>query len=86
LNLYESREVCKGGSQEVQDEWLCRVNTLVECGVKMSNNNEGEKINSITLKSLVESLRYLTCTRPNIIFGVGLVSRFMKTPIMTHFK
>jgi len=52
----------------------------------MSNNNEGEKINSITFKSLVESLRYLTCTRPNIIFGVGLVSRFMKTPIMTHFK
>ena len=34
-----------------------RVNTLVECGVKMSKNDEREKINSTTFKSLVESLR-----------------------------
>jgi hypothetical protein len=63
-----------------------RVNTPVECGVKMSKNDEGEKISSITFKSLVGSLRYLTYTRVDILFGVGLVSRFMKTPVMTHFK
>jgi hypothetical protein len=63
-----------------------RVNTLVECGVKMSKNDEEEKINSTTFKSLVRSLRYLICTRSNIIFGVGLVSRFMEIPTMTHFK
>jgi hypothetical protein len=40
-NLCESREVCKGGSQEVQDGWLCKSEyTLVECGVKISKNNE----------------------------------------------
>jgi len=38
-----------------------KVNTRVECGVKMSKNDEGEKINSTTFKSLVGSLRYLTC-------------------------
>jgi hypothetical protein len=63
-----------------------RVNTPVECGVKMSKNDKGEKISSITFKSLVGSLRYLTYTRVDILFGVGLVSRFMKTPVMTHFK
>ena len=63
-----------------------RVNTMVECGVKMSNNDEWEKINSTTFKSFVGSLRYLTCTHPYILFGVRLVSRFMKTPTMTHFK
>jgi hypothetical protein len=52
----------------------------------MSKNDEGEKINSTTFKSLVGSLRYLSCTRLNILYGVGLMSRFMETPIMTHFK
>jgi len=67
-------------------EDCARVNTLIECGVKMSNNDEWEKINSTTFKSLVRSLRYLTCTRPYILFIVKLVSRFTKTPSMTHFK
>ena len=31
-------------------------------------------------------LRYLTCTRPDILFGVGLVSRFMETPRTSHLK
>jgi hypothetical protein len=45
-----------------------KVNTPVECGVKMSKNDEGEKVNSITFKSLVRSLRYLTCTLPGNFF------------------
>ena len=46
------------------------MNTPIECGVKMSKNDEGKKINSTTFKSLVRSLKYLTCTRLNIPFGV----------------
>jgi hypothetical protein len=49
-------------------EDCAKVNTLVECGVKMSKNDEGEKINSTTFKSLVRSLRYLTCTLPGNFF------------------
>ena len=63
-----------------------KVNTPIEFGMNMSNNNEGEKINSTTFKSLVGSLKYLTCTHPNILFGVGLVSRFIETLTITHFK
>ena len=37
-------------------------------------------------RSLVGSLRYLTCTRPDIAYGVGLVSRYMEEPKMTHWK
>ena len=51
-----------------------KINTTIESGVKMSNNNEGKKINSTTFKSLVGYLRYLTCTRMNILFRVGLMS------------
>jgi hypothetical protein len=67
-------------------EDCARINTPVECGVKMSKNDEREKINSTTFKCLVGSLRYLICTRLNILFGVELVNKFMGTPIMTHFK
>ena len=39
------------------------VNTSILCGVKLSRY-EGEKVD-------VGSLWYLTCTRPNILYGVG---------------
>jgi len=54
--------------------------------MKMSKNDKGGKINSTTFKSLVMSLRYLTCTRLYILYEVGLVSRFMETSTMTHVK
>jgi hypothetical protein len=76
------REVLK----KFKIENYVKVNTPVEYGVKMSNNNEGEKINSTTFKSLVGILRYLTYTHSNILFGVGLISRFMEIPIITHYK
>ncbi|XP_022895465.1 uncharacterized protein LOC111409681 [Olea europaea var. sylvestris] len=60
--------------------------TPVECEIKLSKNDEGEKVNPTLFKSLVGSLRYLTCTRPDILFGVGLISRYMETPTMTHMK
>jgi hypothetical protein len=67
-------------------ERCAKVNTLVKCEVRLSRNDEGEKINSTTFKSLVGSLRYLKCTRPDNLFGVVLMSRFMETPTMTHLK
>ncbi|KAK3037025.1 hypothetical protein RJ639_031599 [Escallonia herrerae] len=39
-----------------------------------------------TDESLVGSLRYLICTRPDILFGVGLVSRYMEAPTTSHLK
>ncbi|KAL0443704.1 UNVERIFIED_CONTAM: Retrovirus-related Pol polyprotein from transposon TNT 1-94 [Sesamum latifolium] len=62
------------------------VSTPVECGVKLSSRQDGKKINSTYFKSLVGSLRYLTCTRPDILFGVGLVSRHMEAPTTSHLK
>ena len=60
------------------------VSTLVECGVKLSMHDDEEKVNPTFFKSLVGSLRYITCTRPGILFGIGLVSRYMEAPMMTH--
>ncbi|XP_038985581.1 secreted RxLR effector protein 161-like [Phoenix dactylifera] len=62
------------------------VSTSVECGVKLSRYEDGEKVDSTFFKSLVGSLRYLTCIRPDILFGVGLVSRYMKAPTSSYLK
>ncbi|KAL5539459.1 hypothetical protein UlMin_045115 [Ulmus minor] len=62
------------------------ISTPVECGIKLSKHDEGESVDPTFFKSLVGSLRYLTCTRPDILFAVGLVSRYMENPTTTHFK
>ncbi|KAL5763908.1 hypothetical protein ACOSQ2_016502 [Xanthoceras sorbifolium] len=62
------------------------INTPVECGVKLSKHDEGESIDPTFFKSLVRSLHYLMCTRPDIFYAVGLVSRYMENPTTTHFK
>jgi Reverse transcriptase (RNA-dependent DNA polymerase) len=50
------------------------VNTPVESGTKLSRYDEGKMVDATLYRSLVGSLRYLTCTRPDIAYGVGLVS------------
>ena len=50
------------------------INTPVECRAKLSKYDEGERIDPTCFKSLVGSLHYVTCTRPNILYDVGLVS------------
>ncbi|KAG6490518.1 hypothetical protein ZIOFF_051816 [Zingiber officinale] len=47
---------------------------------------EGEKVDPTFFKSLVGSLRYLMCTRPDIFYVVGLVSSYMEAPTISHLK
>ncbi|KAI0496759.1 hypothetical protein KFK09_023083 [Dendrobium nobile] len=61
-------------------------NTPIECGVKLSKHAEEESVDPTFFKSLVGSLHYLTCTRPDILYAVGLVSRYMETPTTSHLK
>ncbi|KAL0545154.1 hypothetical protein IC582_020300 [Cucumis melo] len=62
------------------------VATPIETGTKLSKHEEGDDVDPSYFKRLVGSLRYLTCTRPDILFSVGLVSRFMESPTTTHLK
>ncbi|KAL4030992.1 hypothetical protein IC575_009247 [Cucumis melo] len=61
------------------------VTTPIETETKLSKYEEGN-VDPSYFKSLVRSFRYLTCTRPDILFSVGLVSRFMESPITTNLK
>lgn len=46
------------------------VSTSVGCGMKIFQHEDGEKVDPTMFKSLVESLRYLTCTK--LIYFVQL--------------
>jgi hypothetical protein len=58
----------------------------MELGAKLSKLEGGEAVDSNTYQSMIGSLRYLTCTRPDITFVVGGASRFMEYPRYPHLK
>ena len=62
------------------------ISTPMECAIKLFKDDEAVKVDPTLFKSLVGCLRYLTCTRPDILYATGLVSRYMETPTTTHFK
>lgn len=59
---------------------------LMECGIKLLKKEEGEGVDLIIFKSLVGSLRYLICIRFDILYAVGVVSRYMEYLIIIYFK
>ncbi|KAL5810693.1 hypothetical protein ACOSQ4_027261 [Xanthoceras sorbifolium] len=61
------------------------VTTPVETGLELKNNKIGD-VDPTYFKSLVGSLRYLTCTKPDILYGVRLVSRYMETSDQSHLN
>jgi len=61
------------------------VSTPVENGVELRKSKVGN-VDPTYFKSLVGSLRYLTCTRPDIFYDVGLISRYMETPDQSHLN
>ena len=62
------------------------IHMSMEDGVKLFKYDEGESVDPTFFKSLVKRLRYLTCTRPGILYVVRLVSRYMENLKTTHFK
>ena len=68
---------------------------LGECNVAISpletraqfTNEEGRStVNSTVYRSLIGSLRYLTHTRPDLLFLVGIHSLFMENPTQEHYN
>ena len=60
--------------------------TPVATGTKLSRNDEGSGVDPIQFRRLVGSLMYLTATRPDIMYVVSLISRFMEAPKASHWQ
>nr|GEV37469.1 hypothetical protein [Tanacetum cinerariifolium] len=50
-------------------------------GLKLTKDEEGTKVDGTIYRQIVGSLMYLTNTRPDLMFIVSMISRYMKRPI-----
>ena len=62
------------------------VSIPMELGAKLSKFDGGERVDASRYRSLVGSLRYLTCTRLDLSLSVGIISRFMEELVYSHSK
>jgi hypothetical protein len=60
--------------------------TLVLTRFKLSKEDKRSKVDPTLFKRLVGILMYITTTRPDIMYGVSLISSFMETPKESHWK
>eukprot|EP00253_Pinus_taeda_P005127 PITA_05127 len=60
--------------------------TSVATHTKLRKDDEGSNVNPTLFKRLVGSLMYLAATRPDIMQGISMISRFMETPKDTHYS
>lgn len=60
------------------------VSTSIKYGINMLKQKEREIEDQSLFRILVGSLQYLTCTRPDILSAIGVVSRYMEHPTINH--
>ena len=76
---YARRILEAGGMQECNS-----THTPMEERLKLSRDSEAEEEDATLYRKLVGSLRYLVHTRPDLIFAVGYLSRFLQRPTAEH--
>nr|XP_035839024.1 secreted RxLR effector protein 161-like [Helianthus annuus] len=65
--------------------WDCNgVKNPIIPGTNVTKEGVGRKVNETEYKSLVGSLMYLTVTRPDLMYSVSFISRFMLDPHEEH--
>jgi len=55
-------------------------------GCKLVKDEGGVKVDNTHFKQMVGSLMYLTATRPDMMFVVSLISRYMENPTELHLQ
>ncbi|CAL9003639.1 unnamed protein product [Prunus brigantina] len=53
-------------------------------GFKLTRDEGGAKVDNTLYKQMVGSLMYLTATRPDLMYTVSLIRRYMEHPTETH--
>ena len=62
------------------------IGTPIDANHKLGMNIENKAVNKENYQKLVGKLIYLSQTRPNIAFVVGVVSQFMHNPNEDHMN
>ena len=62
------------------------VSTPIEPGLKLTRAESSRKVDSNYIRQIVGSLMYLTTTRPDIMYSVSLISRYMESPTKVYLQ
>ncbi|XP_057489422.1 secreted RxLR effector protein 161-like [Actinidia eriantha] len=60
------------------------VGTPIEPGLRLAKDPEGKKVDNTLFKQIVGSLMYLTATKPDIMYALSLINRYMECPTEYH--
>lgn len=80
-------------SQTAYAKHIVELGGLIDCNpthtpteerLKLSRGSTTEEVDAMQYRRNVGSLHYLVYTRPDLLFAVGYISRFMQRPIMEH--
>jgi hypothetical protein len=62
------------------------VNSPIVSGSKLSKDADGVAVDESFYKQIIGSLMYLTSTRPDLVYSVSLISRYMARPTDLHLQ
>ncbi|XP_019435912.1 PREDICTED: uncharacterized protein LOC109342373 [Lupinus angustifolius] len=61
------------------------VKNAIVPSMRLSKDVGGVRVNETLFKQVVGNLMYLTVTRPDLMYGVSQISRFMSSSTMSHW-
>ena len=67
-------------------EKAAHARTPMATNTKLTNNPLGESVNVTLYRNMIGCLLYLTTSRPNIVFSVGVCYRFQSYPKVSHLN
>ncbi|XP_070050733.1 secreted RxLR effector protein 161-like [Nicotiana tomentosiformis] len=62
------------------------IDTPIIIATKLDLDEEGKSVEQKLYRGMIGSLLYLTTSRPDIVFSVGLCARFQENPKESHLK
>ena len=63
-----------------------RARTPMAANAKLTNDPSGESVDVTLYRSMIGYLLYLTASRPDIAFSVGVCSKFQSNPKISHLN
>eukprot|EP00253_Pinus_taeda_P014666 PITA_14666 len=84
MDLKNVRENPLSISKKMMDSKATITPTVM--GLKLNKEDNSKDFDPSLYKSIVGNIMYLTAARPDIMFAVSLISRFMERPKETHWQ